>query len=213
MNENSNYENNQRRHRQPSSAAQKLLIVIMLAVLAVLGGFIYHAAKHPHAAEIIDQLDHGVAETTRTLPAVTETSAVSASETASASETTTDASTTSSAETTTEDVTETTTESGKFSTSFFVEFPGSFGGQYSISVVYVNTDETTEISNISIPETTSMDIELFFDQPSTYVPAEVYLTNNANGKQALAGTINLDFANDLCDQSGLDIYTALLEVQ
>ena len=39
------------------------------------------------------------------------------------------------------------------------------------------------------------------------VPADL------NGKKALAGTINLDFANDLCDQSGLDIYTALLEVQ
>ena len=205
MNEN-NYENNQKRHRQPTAAAQKLLIIIMLAVLAVLAGIIYHAAKHPHAAEIIDQLDHGV---TTTSTAATTTAAETTSagtETSAVTETTT--------ETTAEEVTtETTTDAGQFNTSFFVEFPESFGGQYSISVVYVNTDETTEVNDIIIPETTSMDIELFYPEASTYVPAEVYLTNNANGKQALAGTINLDFANDLCDQSGLDIYTALLEVQ
>ena len=208
MNENNTEQlTSSKRRRRRSSAAQKILIIIMLAVLAALGGVIYHAAKHPHAAEIIDQLKKGEATVAMVPATTTETTSVT-------TETTTTSGTTTSAETTTdEQTTETTTGSGLYSTSFIVQFPQSFGGQYSISVVYPNTDETTEVNDIIVPETTYMEIELSYPEASIYVPAQVYLTNELNGKQALAGTVNLDFANDLCDQSGLDIYTALLEVQ
>ena len=211
MNENitEHHGNSSVRRRRSSSAAQKLLIIIMLAALAALGAVIYHAAKHPQAAEIIDQLNRGA--TTAAVPMQTTTSET----TSTTAETTSSSDTTTSAEITTTDemTTETTAASGKFSTSFSVEFPQSFGGQYSISVVYPGADETTDVSGIIVPETTYLEIDLSYAEASTYVPAEVYLTNDLNGKKALAGTINLDFANDLCDQSGLDIYTALLEVQ
>jgi hypothetical protein len=205
---NENNDNRPKRRRRPSSAAQKLLIFIMLAALTVLAAIIYHAAKHPRAAEIIDELNRGV---TTTAAPVTET----VTDTATAvTVTTTAAEQTSASTSTSEEVTTgTTTAKSGYSTSFYAEFPQSFGGSYTLSVVYRNTEETAVEKEFVIPDTTYMDIELSFGEASTYVPADVYLTNNANGKQALAGTINLDFANDLCDQSGLDIYTALLEVQ
>ena len=204
-----------KRRRTPTSAAQKLLILLMLAALAVLIGIIVWVIKYPHTTNVIDLLNKDIppAVQTQALAAettVTETQAVT--ETTIVSET---------AEETTAAVTETSAEEttsplppdGGYKIGFTMDIPQFISGEYVIAFTFKDTGETTESAAVSVPDTTSADVELSYPEASTYVAADVYLKNTANGKQAFAGILNLDFANGLCDQSGINFYSAMDAVQ
>ena len=203
-----------KRRRTPTSAAQKLLILLMLTALAVLVGIIIWVVRYPRTTDVIDLLNKESPPITFTQPmtteTVTETTAETTAENASAeTESTSDVS-----ETTTE---ETTTSAqppdGEYRIDVSIGVPQYISGSYILTFTYKDTGETTESQAFSIPDTVSADVHLVYPQASTYVAADVYLKNTANGKQAFAGILNLDFANGLCDQSGIELYSAIDAVQ
>ncbi len=199
--------------RTPTSAAQKLLILLMLAALAVLIGIIVWVARYPKTTDVIDLLNRHDPPVRFTQPitsgTVTETTAeTTAAETTSAETNTTSAET----EKTTEETTAPPPDGG-YKIGFSIAIPQYISGNYILTFTYKDTGETTEIPAFSIPDTVSADVELAYPQASTYVAADVYLKNTANGKQAFAGILNLDFANGLCDQSGIELYSAIDAVQ
>ena len=202
-----------KRRRTPTSAAQKLLILLMLAALAVLIGIIVWVARYPKTTDVIDLLNRHDPPVRFTQPitsgTVTETAAdTTASETTSAETDTTSVET----EKTTEETTAPPPDGG-YKIGFSIAIPQYISGNYILTFTYKDTGETTEIPAFSIPDTVSADVELAYPQASTYVAADVYLKNTANGKQAFAGILNLDFANGLCDQSGIELYSAIDAVQ
>ncbi|HOC34287.1 MAG TPA: hypothetical protein PLH98_10375 [Ruminococcus flavefaciens] len=203
----------EKRRRTPTSAAQKLLILLMLAALAVLIGIIVWVARYPKTTDVIDLLNRHDPPVRFTQPitsgTVTETTAeTTAAETTSAETDTTSAET----EKTTEETTAPPPDGG-YKIGFSIAIPQYISGNYILTFTYKDTGETTEIPAFSIPDTVSADVELAYPQASTYVAADVYLKNTANGKQAFAGILNLDFANGLCDQSGIELYSAIDAVQ
>ena len=201
-----------KRRRTPTSAAQKLLILLMLAALAVLIGIIVWVARYPKTTDVIDLLNRHDPPVRFTQPitsvTVTETAADTTAETTSAETDTTSAET----EKTTEETTAPPPDGG-YKIGFSIAIPQYISGNYILTFTYKDTGETTEIPAFSIPDTVSADVELAYPQASTYVAADVYLKNTANGKQAFAGILNLDFANGLCDQSGIELYSAIDAVQ
>lgn len=203
----------EKRRRTPTSAAQKLLILLMLAALAVLIGIIVWVARYPKTTDVIDLLNRHDPPVRFTQPitsgTVTETAAdTTAAETTSAETDTTSAET----EKTTEETTAPPPDGG-YKIGFSIAIPQYISGNYILTFTYKDTGGTTEIPAFSIPDTVSADVELAYPQASTYVAADVYLKNTANGKQAFAGILNLDFANGLCDQSGIELYSAIDAVQ
>ncbi len=202
-----------KRRRTPTSAAQKLLILLMLAALAVLIGIIVWVARYPKTTDVIDLLNRHDPPVRFTQPITSVTVTETAAET-TAAETTSAETDTTSAET--EKTTEETTApppDGGYKIGFSIAIPQYISGNYILTFTYKDTGETTEIPAFSIPDTVSADVELAYPQASTYVAADVYLKNTANGKQAFAGILNLDFANGLCDQSGIELYSAIDAVQ
>lgn len=200
-----------KRRRTPTSAAQKLLILLMLAALAVLVGIIVWVVKYPTTTDVIDLLNRKTPPVRYTQPITEETTTVTETETTAAAETT--------AATTAEETTaETTTTAdvppeGGYKIGFSMDVPQYINGEYIITFTYKDTGQTTETPAFSIPDNPSAEVELVYPEASTYVAADVYLKNTANGKQAFAGILNLDFANGLCDQSGIDFYSAMDAVQ
>jgi len=203
-----------KRRRTPTSAAQKVLILLMLAALAVLVGIIVWVARYPQTTDVIDLLNRESPPVRFTQPitteAVTETSAETTAETTAAETETTSAVTETAAEKTT---TTAVDHEGEYKIDFTIAVPQYISGNYVLAFTYKDTGETTETEAFSIPDTVSADVELVYPQASTYVAADVYLKNTANGKQAFAGILNLDFANGLCDQSGIELYSAIDAVQ
>ena len=203
-----------KRRRTPTSAAQKLLILLMLAALAVLVGIIVWVMKYPKTTDVIDLLERRKPPVTLTqaMTEVIETTVTEAEPetTAAATE---EETTSAEAVTTAEETAASSPAEGTYRIGFSMEIPQYISGEYVISFTYKDTGETTEIPAVSVPDTTSADVELVYHEASTYVPADVYLKNTANGKQAFAGILNLDFANGLCDQSGINFYSAMDAVQ
>ena len=204
-----------KRRRTPTSAAQKLLILLMLAALAVLVGIIVWVVRYPKTTDVIDLLNRESPPVRFTQPITTETVTETEPETTADVTTSAETGTTSAeTETTTEETTTTAPPpDGGYKIGFSIAIPQYISGNYVLTFTYKDTGETTEIPAFSIPDTVSADVELAYPQASTYVAADVYLKNTANGKQAFAGILNLDFANGLCDQSGIELYSAIDAVQ
>lgn len=203
-----------RRRRTPTSAAQKVLILLMLAALAVLIGIIVWVLKYPRTTDVIDLLNKDIPPAAQTqaltAPTVTETSTETEAVTSAETTETTAAPET---EPAAEETTVPPAPEGGFKLEFSMDIPQYISGEYIISFTYKDTGETTETAAISVPDTTTADVVLVYPEASTYVAADVYLKNTANGKQAFAGILNLDFANGLCDQSGINFYSAMDAVQ